>query len=478
MSDTPRGPRSRRPGLPALGLAILIAILGGLFGAPGQAFAHASLSDSNPAANSSGPAPSVITLKFTKAFAVVSPGIQLLDGSGTPVPSSLKVDGVTATLTPNAALKPGTYGVKWAVKAPDSHPRSGAFTFGVVGAGSEPLAAGTNLTRALRNPSTTPYSAVATFGRIVLFASILLAIGAIALAYVVARASGREAAWLLLTARRSSLLIAIGSFVALLADAGLHAGPGIPWPWRVGAWFDTIGTAAGFSYLLILGAAAVILRAPRPRFVATDTWMKVPVGAGSAPGPDIEPSPHPYVAGRLDVRGGKWLFAAIALLTIGLAINGHSQSSSPLLIAWAADIVHVLAVGVWGGGLVLLLAIIARRSRASVPGLVTDAVLRFSLLATIASITAGVSGVLLTVVELPSLGALFTTTFGRILLVKVLVVIAIAAAGAYHHFVLLPRLQADPGIERASATWKTLRFEAVGFAVVVVLSAFLVGASL
>jgi hypothetical protein len=104
MSDLhPRRPRSRRARLLRLGLpAVAIGLLA-LTIAPGRAFAHASLSTSNPANGSSGPAPSAITMKFTKAFSVVNPGIKLLDGTGKAVPANLSVSGTTIPLTAGAS---------------------------------------------------------------------------------------------------------------------------------------------------------------------------------------------------------------------------------------------------------------------------------------------------------------------------------------------------------------------------------------
>lgn len=473
-----RGPRSHRLGL--FGLLALV-LLAALFVAPGRAFAHAALVSSNPANGSSVTAPDTISLTFSKTFTVPAPGIQLLDGKGAVVPATLRVQDKTATLTPEQPLGVGGYGVRWTVKAPDSHPRSGSLTFTVTGASTgapeaAPAVAGKQLAAALSRPSSTPFTLIGNVGQFLILSGAALIIGALALAFFVARATAREAGRLVLTARRSALLVALGTLLTVFSQVALFAGPGIPWPWKFSAWTSAFGSMWGLSVVCLLGGAVAFLRVPGPTFAKTDTWMRTPVMAG---GPDLptEPPSDPFVAGRLDWRTSYPVLAAVAALLLGIAFNGHSQSSSPLVLAWLADIVHVLAAGVWSGGVVLLLGLIARRRRAKNPALTADAVLRFSLVATVASIAAGITGLVLAVIELPSVGALFGSTFGRILLVKIAVVAAIAALGAYHHFRVLPALSADPSAAQAAATWKLLRLEAIGFVVVMVLTAFLVNAS-
>ncbi|MFZ4515643.1 MAG: copper resistance CopC/CopD family protein [Acidimicrobiia bacterium] len=463
----------------------LAAVVVGLLVIPTPAFAHASLASSNPADGATVPAVDRIELTFTKSFSVVSPGIQL-DGSGQVVPTALSVQDRVATLTPATTLAPGAYGVRWNVKAPDSHPRSGSFTFTLAGNNATPTT--DSLKTALASKSSTPFDLLGAVGRFVLYAGVMLVIGALAIGFFVARASAREARGMVLFARRAGLLVGIGTLVTVVAQAALYAGPGIPWPWKLSAWGNALGSAWGLSILLLLGSCVLLIRTPGPKFAPTDTWLHTETGTRAAPVPADEASntahavlnapPHnPFVAGGLAWRSGYATYGALALMLAGLAINGHSQSASPLALAWIANGVHVLAAGVWGGGVVLLVALVARRRASNNPALVADAPLQFSRVATLVSIAAGLTGILLAAIELPSFSALFHTSFGRILLAKMFVVAVIAGLGAWHHFTLLPALHADPSAARAQRTWAYLRIEAIGFALVIVLTAFLASAS-
>jgi copper transport protein len=465
------------PSAAGRGAALVLAVIAALFLFPSRADAHVALSSSEPADGASVTTVNTITLTFSKSFSVVSPGIQLIDATGKVVPTTLNVQPPTVTLTPEQPLASGAYGVRWTVKAPDSHARNGSFAFTVTGTTATPVSAADQqrLAAALRPASSsTPFDVLGAIGRFVLYSGIMLVIGALGLAFFVARATAGEAFWLVRTAQRAALLIGIGTIATILSQVSLFAGPGIPWPWKIGAWFDALFSMWGLSTLGFLAATALMIRAPKPTF---DEVLVLDPSRVSASAPAAPVAHDAFNAGRLDPRSSAPLLAAVAILLVGLAINGHSQSSSPLVVAWIANIIHVLAAGVWSGGVIFLLAVIMRRRRAKNPALIVAAPLQFSRLATIASVAAGLSGIVLAIVELPSFGALFTTSFGRILIAKTIVVGAIAAIGAMHHFRLLPALQADPSAARVRNTWRYLRIEALGFVLVIALTAFLVNAS-
>jgi putative copper export protein len=117
---------------------------------------------------------------------------------------------------------------------------------------------------------------------------------------------------------------------------------------------------------------------------------------------------------------------------------------------WAADLLHTGAAGVWFGGLVLLVAVLVRRRREGRPANAAYAAVRFSTLAGAGLALAGLAGVVLAVIVLPAPSALWTSTWGLLLLAKVVLVGAVALMGAHNHLRLIPRLQAD--LDAAAAT--------------------------
>ncbi len=104
------------------------------------------------------------------------------------------------------------------------------------------------------------------------------------------------------------------------------------------------------------------------------------------------------------------------------------------LIQVSLQWLHILAVGVWIGGLATLL--IAIRGSAD-----TDkarAAWRFRRLATIALATVAITGAVRAVQEVGSLDALFTTDFGLVLVAKSVLLALLIGLGAVNHFVGVP----------------------------------------
>jgi len=91
-------------------------------------------------------------------------------------------------------------------------------------------------------------------------------------------------------------------------------------------------------------------------------------------------------------------------------------------------------------------------------------------------VAVAVTGVALAWGILGAVDALWTTTFGQVLLAKIAVVAAIAGLGAYNHKVLVPAL-IDGGEQADQQFRRTVTVEAVLFGVVLALTAVLVASS-
>ncbi len=110
-----------------------------------QAFAHAELLSSAPAANATVAAPTRIVLKFGEALEGKLSGGEITSTqmmmAGKMVTHVMKIDGVKAELDPAdhktliltlmAPLGAGTYKVNWHAVSTDTHREQGSFTFTV-----------------------------------------------------------------------------------------------------------------------------------------------------------------------------------------------------------------------------------------------------------------------------------------------------------------------------------------------------------
>jgi putative copper resistance protein D len=145
--------------------------------------------------------------------------------------------------------------------------------------------------------------------------------------------------------------------------------------------------------------------------------------------------------------------AVAALLIALLALIGHAGAAPGLAgrVHLAADIVHLLGAGAWLGGLPALAMLLGQArssSEPSWPALAAAVTNRFSLFGIVSIGALLASGLVNSWALLAGPRDLVTTDYGRLLLLKIglfLAMIAIAAVNRYH---LTPRLPA-PGAMRA-----------------------------
>lgn len=132
------------------------------------------------------------------------------------------------------------------------------------------------------------------------------------------------------------------------------------------------------------------------------------------------------------------LVLAIPMVTVmsAPAFDGHAVTKGPRVAHAVSDIVHMGSASIWVGS-VLGLAIVARfdRQRLARVAQRTAKV----LIGTVAVVA--VSGVVMTMMIIDGMSSLTETTWGRILLVKLLAVATAGAIGALHHWKVVPRLQ-------------------------------------
>ncbi|MGQ4484758.1 copper resistance protein CopC [Streptomyces sp. SAS_281] len=387
----------RRP-LAATGLltALLGAVLGLLLAVAAPASAHAALTGSDPQDGAVvATAPAEVTLTFSEQVALGADSIRVLDPSGKradtgAAPRDLHSGStVKYGVALRGGLGDGTYTVAWQAVSADSHPVSGAFTFSI-GAPSETTVAlpdseaGGGLVGALYDIAR--YAAYAGF--------IVLAGGA---AFVLAcwrRGAGARPlqrlvvrGWMTLTAATIAMLLLRSSYTGSGKLGDVLDLDGLK------AVLDTKPGAALVSRLLLLGAGALFVA------VLFGTYAK-----------REDPREKRDLTFGLAI-GGAVIAAGIAGTW---ALAEHASTGIQPGVAMPVDVLHLLAVAAWLGGLVALLTALYRT-----PDLPSAAVRRFSTIAFVSVVVLVATGVYQSWRQVGTWSALTGTGYGQLLLVKV-----------------------------------------------------------
>lgn len=400
----------------------------------GQAAAHATLVSVDPADGARLDAsPPVVRLTFSERVSADLGGVRVLDATGAQVQQgAARVEGETVEVDLAPDLPAGTYVVSYRVVSADGHPVRGGSVFGV-GAGEVDVGA---LAEVTNEGDDRIWEVAGAVGRALAYSGVLLAAGGVAFLVLVHR-GGDERVRLLRVVWAAGLVGAAGSLVALPVQAALGTGQGPGSLFDEGVLAEVARDGVGLGLVLALVGLAIAI-------------------------PMVE-------------RHGPTALAGAVVAAGSFATNGHTRAGSSAALATVADISHLLVVAVWGGGVVLLAICLRARRRADhdQPGSVA-LVARFSTLATGSIVLVGLTGAALGWREVGSLDAITGTGYGRLLLVKVGVVAAIGALGAYNHFRLVPALTGGKARAALAQLRTTLRIEVLGLAVVVALTSVLV----
>ncbi|MGH2696843.1 MAG: copper resistance CopC family protein [Actinomycetota bacterium] len=374
---------------------------------PLPAGAHAILASSDPPDGTRLTEPlEVITLRFTEAPELSLSSVSLLDRTGAVLETGqpAPVGGEPAALLVTVPqLEQGVYTVTWrVVSRVDGHPSGGTFAFGV---GVSPLKGPPAVGPSVNTPEASP---VEITGRLILFVGLGLLVGA---AWVGGVAFSRVPPPVLRVAGWAWGAAAVGLIVFAFAQ---QRGSGV-------GFAEFILTTPGRA--LIYRAGGVVLAGTA--LLAVFLWAR------------SQPAPLLLLAG---------VAAAGAMLAHVAA--GHAAARGEL--AWAkviAQWVHFVAVGVWLGGLAALL--LGLRGKTS--PLKAKAVRRFSAVAAYALAALALTGLLRAVNEVGSWGALFTTGYGVLVLVKVALLLSLAGLGAINRYRNVPQAATSlQGLRRIS----------------------------
>ncbi len=455
-----------------LGLAAVVAALGALAVAPAAALAHASLEGTSPARGADlKTAPRAVTFRFDEPVEGNFGAVRVFDAKGRRVDDDKVVHPGGRGPQVSVGLKPGladgTYTATYRVISADSHPVSGGVVFSIGTPGTGPAATVSDL---LSGSSAGPATEIA-FGvaRGVDYLAIALLLGGLAFLLLSWRpalvsAAGAGGGWPEAStafAARARRMLAVAVVLGVVSGAagivlqGATAGGTSFWsaldPSVVREVLGTrFGRIWGLRVLdwLVLGtvlAAGVGART-------------IPVLRPAAVGADgVAPAPFPG-AGVLAA-----LAIPVAFLAITPALAGHATTQSPVVALFPLDVVHVLAMSVWIGGLVALLFVVPAATRRLEPPertrLLAAVLLRFSPLALACVVALAATGVLQALIDMGwSLSALTDTPFGRAVLIKVALLVALVGLGAVNRQRVVPGLRrlADGG-EPPGAAGRLLR---------------------
>jgi len=166
-----------------------------------------------------------------------------------------------------------------------------------------------------------------------------------------------------------------------------------------------------------------------------------------------------------------WLVSVVLL--ISLAWISHAAAGTVHSFGVLGDMLHLCAAGLWLGGLVPLAIFLARvRASFSLGETVVCVVRRFSTLSLCCVSVLVVSGISNSWLLVGSIHALFTTPYGRLLLVKLTLFAILVAIGARNRFLIKTKpLKAAAGRNVLSQLRRNVICEAwLGTAVVVIVA--------
>lgn len=336
---------------------------------PTPASAHALLIASTPPAGQIlGTPPGTVDLEFSEPLnpqsstaAVVDPGghrwsAQIVTGQEVRIP-----------LATNAA---GVYEVDWSTTSlGDGHHTSGAIRFGVR------VAAATLSTAAAPNTQPQPTDLLLGVVKWVEALALLALLGQLLIATLANRppalAWGRVRYWLAAVALSAGLVAVWGE---VTSATGGHSAPA-----ELTYFTSSVG---GIARLVRVGAEALA------------------VGAA--------------------VRGSRWLWLWTAAALSGVAASGHANDVQPAAVGVLLDSVHLVAAGLWAGGIIALATQRPPSGWRSSEAL--ELLRRFTPVALVSFSVTVVVGALQAVLQLGSPAALISTTYGAVLIAKILLV--------------------------------------------------------
>jgi copper transport protein len=193
---------------------------------------------------------------------------------------------------------------------------------------------------------------------------------------------------------------------------------------------------------------------------------------------ETRPAEPPVIRRWVPDRSSSAAYVGVAVAVISFWFDGHTVSKGVRPLHAVVNSVHVVAGSVWLGGVVAMAVVLWSRHRAGVAPRALEMVVRFSGIATVALGAVIAAGGIMAFLVLDSVGELFSTQWGQVLLLKSAAAGLAMLGGAYNHFRLLPALEADPDDPTLITHLRSaVTSEAIMLGFVIVVTASLVAAA-
>lgn len=386
-------------------LVVLLLLYVSIGVVPTFTFAHANIIASSPSENETlVKAPSVVTVEFDEEIEPKFDSFFVVDSKGT------RVDTNEASFDKNNSkriqtklkdqLPNGAYTIQWKAVSADGHPVEGTIPF--------QIGAGTGIHSM---QSTTGYvpQADMIINRGLLYTGFSLFLGVILFHLVFYKGESSN----ILKAKSktmillSLLLIACSLLWNLPLQAKLYGN--VPWSqaFQPSLWREVLGIPP-FGYVWISQIILLVL-------LVIASWLALTYGAWSS------------------LKA--WLLPV--LLLIGLfvtkALMGHAASSTYRDIAVVIDVLHLCAASIWVGSVAAIVFLLSKQQEGKRDwSLYWDTIERFSPWAMTATITILFTGIFSITLYIPDLRSIFQTSYGLILLAKIILFVGMGMLGIVH----------------------------------------------
>jgi copper transport protein len=346
----------------------------------------------------------VVSVTFDEPVELEFGSLRVFDPSGARVddgdPAHPAGGGDTVTVRVRDGLPHGTYTAAWRVISADSHPVAGAFTFSVGTASATSVNQGT-----LNSHGSAVVGALYGVVRGMAYLSFAMLIGAATFLFVCWPAGalvGRVRRVLVL----SWTTLTVASCAVLALQGPYAAGFGLGSALNFSVLHRTLQTRLGTALTIRLGLLIVA--------AGGIAWITTWLASASA-------------------TRRRMVGSICGAMACGLALTwawaDHAGTGSQVALAVPMDVLHLCAMAVWLGGLVLLATVLLRPSTKADRSDIAHAVPRFSAIALGCVSTLVVTGAYQAWREVGSVPALTGTAYGRLLLLKLLGVALLIGLG-------------------------------------------------
>lgn len=388
------------------------------------AAAHAGVVGASPAQNSViNVAPVQVVVTFSESVTPVTGKVHVIAPDGSRADTGeIRTQGAQLIIPLKPDGPKGTYLVSYRVISADSHPVGGAYTYSL---GAPTAAPRDTEVSVVANPVViSAFPVVRWFG----YAGLVLLVGAVLVLTLLwpqrlDRTVPIKVVWI------GAGVLAVATLAELYLQIPYTAGGGV-FQIRGADVKEVLSSQYGAAHLIRLGVLAAALVLLRPI-----------------------------------VKGKGWGADRVLLAVLGVvgvatwSVSGHPSASKVPMVTVAADLLHISAMSVWLGGLLMLIAFLLPRANAAELGAIVPV---WSRWAWYAVIVLALTGMAQAIVLVGTVDALVTSTYGWLLLVKVALVLGILGIAN------LSRRQVAPIVEKVDGSPNRLRAFVVGEAAVAV----------